>query len=89
MKIAIRILKHYTIGIIVALLIIGIIHVYSYFFEAYFTSAQWDNIIETALISGFPFGIATWVFINLKKMTEGQEQRSNNKEIFVIYLLKK
>lgn len=66
MKIAVRIIKHYTIGIITTLFIIGIIHVYSFIFENYYTAAQWNNIIQTALISGLPFGVGSWAFINLK-----------------------
>jgi hypothetical protein len=66
MKIAICIIKQYTIGVVTASLLIGIIHFYSLIFESYFSYATWENIIQTALFSGFPFGIASWAFTNLK-----------------------
>ncbi len=66
MKTLKRIIVYYGLGTIVSLLIIGLIHLYSIITEDYFCYAQWDNILVTALISGFPFGIALWVFTTLK-----------------------
>ena len=57
----------YGLGVAMSLLIIGLIHLYSLIAETYFCYAQWDNILVTALISGFPFGVASWAFKNLKK----------------------
>jgi hypothetical protein len=66
MKTIKRIIFYYGLGTIVSLLIIGLIHLYSIITEDYFCYAQWDNILVTALISGFPFGVAVWAFTNLK-----------------------
>jgi hypothetical protein len=66
MKLIIKTLIYYAFGIAVSLLIIGLIHFYSLIAETYFCYAQWDNILVTALISGFPFGVALWAFNNLK-----------------------
>ena len=56
----------YGLGVAMSLLIIGLIHLYSLIAETYFCYAQWNNILVTALISGFPFGVAVWAFNNLK-----------------------
>jgi hypothetical protein len=66
MKIGLRIAKYYLLGIITSVLLIVFIHLYSYVAEAYFSYAEWDNILLTALISGIPFGIAIWTFKKLK-----------------------
>ena len=66
MKTLKRIIVYYGLGTIVSLLFIGLIHLYSIITEDYFCYAQWDNILVTALISGFPFGVALWAFNNLK-----------------------
>ena len=66
MKTLKRIIVYYGLGTIVSILIIGLIHLYSIITEDYFCYAQWDNILVTALISGFPFGVALWAFITLK-----------------------
>ena len=66
MKTLKKIIFSYCLGLAISLLIIGIIHLYSLIGETYFCYAQWDNILVTALISGFPFGIALWAFKNLK-----------------------
>lgn len=64
----IAIIKYYILGCIIALTIIGFIHLYSYLFEPYFTSAVFKNIVVTTFISGIPFGIAIWAFSHsLKK----------------------
>jgi hypothetical protein len=57
----------YCYGLIASLVIIGIIHLYSYFFEHYFTYAVFENVLITACLSGIPFGIAIWSFSNLLK----------------------
>ncbi|MGL2963903.1 hypothetical protein ACSVH2_08815 [Flavobacterium sp. RSB2_4_14] len=62
MKVVFTILKHYIIGIIIALFLIGIIHLYSIIAESYFRYAEWNNILVTALMSGLPFGVAIWAF---------------------------
>ena len=61
-----RIIVYYGLGAAISLLIIGLIHLYSLITEDYFCYAQWNNILVTALISGFPFGVAVWAFNNLK-----------------------
>lgn len=66
MKTLKSIIVYYGLGIAISLLIIGLIHLYSLISETYFCYAQWDNILVTALISGFPFGVAIWAFITLK-----------------------
>jgi hypothetical protein len=66
MKTLKKIIFSYGLGLAISLLIIGIIHLYSLIGETYFCYAQWDNILVTALISGFPFGVAVWAFTNLK-----------------------
>lgn len=67
MKTIKKILFYYVLGIAISLLIIGLIHLYSLIAETYFSYAEWDNITVTALVSGFPFGLAIWAFITLKK----------------------
>jgi hypothetical protein len=66
MKIATILLKHYLIGVIIALVLIGFIHLYSYIAEPYFSYAGWENILLVAAFSGIPFGISIWIFKNLK-----------------------
>lgn len=66
MKTLKKLLFYYGLGIALSLSCIGFIHLYSYTDEPYFTYAQWDNILVTALISGIPFGIAIGAFKNLK-----------------------
>jgi len=66
MKTLKSIIVYHGLGTIVSLLIIGLIHLYSIITEDYFCYAQWDNILVTAFISGFPFGVAVWAFTNLK-----------------------
>ena len=66
MKTLKRIIVCYGLGVAISLLIIALIHLYSLIAETYFSYAQWDNITLTALLSGFPFGLAIWAFITLK-----------------------
>ncbi|NBU82210.1 MAG: hypothetical protein EBS55_11240 [Flavobacteriaceae bacterium] len=66
MKTLKRIIVYYGLGTIVSILIIGLIHLYSLITEDYFCYAECDNILVTALISGFPFGVAVWALTNLK-----------------------
>ena len=63
----IPIIKNYTLGCNIAIIIIGFIHLYSYLFEQYFTYAALNNILVTASLSGIPFGIAIWALLNLLK----------------------
>lgn len=65
MKKVLLISNYYAIGVLISLLIIGLIHLYSYLAETYFGYAEWDNILLTASVSGIPFGIAIWAFKNL------------------------
>jgi hypothetical protein len=66
MKTLKKLLFYYGLGIGFSLLCIGFIHLYSYTVEPYFSYAEWNNILVTALISGIPFGIAIGAFKNLK-----------------------
>jgi hypothetical protein len=66
MKTIKKILFYYVLGIAVSLLIIGLVHLYSLIAETYFSYAECDNITVTALVSGFPFGLAIWAFTTLK-----------------------
>jgi hypothetical protein len=61
------ILKFFYYGLITSFVIIGFIHLYSYLFERYFTSAVFENVLITACVSGIPFGISIWAFSNLLK----------------------
>ncbi len=63
----IPIIRNYRVGFIIAIIIIGFIHLYSYLFEPYFTYATFNNILVSASLSGIPFGIAIWAFSNLLK----------------------
>ncbi len=65
MKKVLLISNYYTIGVLISLLIIGLIHLYSFLAETYFGYAEWDNILLTTSVSGIPFGIAIWAFKNL------------------------
>ncbi len=75
MKIAMLLFKYYLIGVVIALLLIVIIHLYSLIVETYFSYAEWDNILLTSLISGLPFGVALWAFATLKTQND---KRTNN-----------
>jgi hypothetical protein len=66
MKIGTLLLKYYLIGVIIALLLIVIIHLYSLIVETYFSYAEWNNILLTVVISGLPFGVAVLAFATLK-----------------------
>ena len=68
--------RFYCYGFITSLVIIGFIHLYSYLFEPYFTYAVFENVLITACISGIPFGIAIWAFLNLLK-------KNHNKNLFI------
>jgi hypothetical protein len=61
-----NILKFYFFGIIISLFIIGLLYLYSYFFEPHFRYAQWSNMIQTITISGIPFGLGIWGFTKIK-----------------------
>ena len=54
-------LKYYGIGLFFAFVIIALIHIYSYLFDAYFAYAIWDVILFTTLISGIPFGFGLYI----------------------------
>ena len=66
MKTLKKMLFYYTLGIALALVWIGFIHLYSFIAEPYFSYAEWDNILSIAAISGIPFGVAIRAFNNLK-----------------------
>ena len=57
-------LCYYGLGIIIALVIIGVVHLYSFLFEPYYRSARWSNIKDAALTSAIPFGIGFYLFKN-------------------------
>jgi len=52
----------YVLGTIFTAICIGLIHLYSYFFEPFFRYAEKTNIVETCLIGGVCFGISIWAF---------------------------
>jgi hypothetical protein len=54
-------LKYYGIGLILALLIITLIHAYSFLFDTYFAYAAWDVIVFAAVVSAVPFGFGLYV----------------------------
>ena len=72
-KIVVPFLCYYGLGIGIALVIIGVVHLYSFLFEPYFRYAQWRNIKDTAQISGIAFGIG---FYLLKKYYFGKKCKS-------------
>jgi hypothetical protein len=62
MKIKIQIgLKYYGISLLLALVIISLIHAYSFLFDTYFAYATWDVIVFTAIVSAVPFGFGLYV----------------------------
>jgi hypothetical protein len=66
MKILKKMLFYYSLGIALALVWIGFIHLYSYIAEPYFSYAEWNNILLIVLISGIPFGIGIGAINHLK-----------------------
>ena len=54
-------LKYFVIGELLAAIIIAIIHLHSYLFDAYFAYATWDVILFSAVVSGIPFGFGLYV----------------------------
>jgi hypothetical protein len=54
-------LKYFGIGLLLALVIIILIHAYSFLFDTYFAYATWDVIVFTAIISAVPFGFGLFV----------------------------
>ena len=54
-------LKYYGIGVLLALVIITLIHAYSFLFDTYFAYATWDVIVFSAVVSGIPFGFGLYV----------------------------
>ena len=58
----------YGLGIVAALVIIGLIHLFGFIFEDNYSYAEWDNIILNALISGIPFGLSIWSFKSYKSI---------------------
>ena len=67
MKTLMKIFLHYALGMVLSLLVIGIIHLYSFIMQPYFCYASWENIAITTLITGFPFGIGIWALRKFKK----------------------
>lgn len=66
MKTLKKMLYYYTLGIALAIVWIGFIHLYSYIAEPYFSYAEWNNILLIALISGIPFAIGIGAINHLK-----------------------
>lgn len=54
-------LKYYGIGLLLALVIITLIHAYSFLFDTYFAYATWDVIVFAAVVSAVPFGFGLYV----------------------------
>lgn len=54
-------LKYYGFGLLLALVIITLIHAYSFLFDTYFAYATWDVIVFTAVVSAVPFGFGIYV----------------------------
>jgi hypothetical protein len=54
-------LKYYGIGLLLALVIITLIHAYSFLFDTYFAYATWDVILFTGVVSAVPFGFGLYV----------------------------
>ncbi len=63
----ISLLKQYSLGCVLTIIIIGLIHLYSIVFESHFRYATPTNIIVITLICGFPFGISIWAWLAHKK----------------------
>ncbi|WP_297510202.1 hypothetical protein [Flavobacterium sp.] len=57
-----KVVGYYCLGVLAALLIIGVIHGYSYFFEPYFCYAELQNLLKTSLLCGIPFGLSIGCF---------------------------
>ena len=68
MKKTALVIKYYAQGIAFALLLIGIIHLYSFVAEPYFSYASAKNIIVTALLCGAPFGITIFAIKKYKSL---------------------
>lgn len=58
---------YYLIGIGISFVFIGIIYLYSFLFEAYFSYANLENVVVVVLLSGVPFGFSIWVFHSILK----------------------
>ena len=54
-------LKYYGIGMLLALVIISLIHFYSYLFDSYFAYSAWDVLVFTAVASAVPFSFGFYV----------------------------
>jgi hypothetical protein len=63
-------LKFYGIGLLLALVIITLIHAYSFLFDTYFAYATWDVIVFTAIVSAVPFGFGLYVLQEKAQLQE-------------------
>ena len=66
MKTLKKLIFYYALGIALSLVWIAFIHLYSYIAEPYFSYAEWNNILLTAIISGIPFGVGIGAINHLK-----------------------
>jgi hypothetical protein len=68
-------LKFYGIGLLLALVIITLIHAYSYLLDAYFAYAAWDVIVFAAVVSAVPFGFGLYVLHEKVHLLEWLKER--------------
>ena len=63
-------LKYYGTGLLLALVIITLIHLYSYLFDTYFAYATWDVIVFAAVLSAVSFGFGLYVLQEKAQLLE-------------------
>ncbi len=71
-------LKYYSFGLLLALVIVFLIHAYSFLFDTYFAYASWDVIVFTAVVSAVPFGFGLYVLhekVNLLELLKEWKSR--------------
>ena len=68
-------LKYYGTGLLLALVIITLIHLYSYLFDTYFAYATWDVIVFTAIVSAVSFGFGLYVLHEKVHLLEWLKER--------------
>jgi hypothetical protein len=68
-------LKYYGIGLLLALVIIVLIHAYSFLFDTYFAYATWDVIVFAAVVSAVPFGFGLYVLHEKVHLLEWLKER--------------
>ena len=68
-------LKYVGIGLLLALVIITLIHAYSFLFDTYFAYATWDVIVFAAVVSAVPFGFGLYVLHEKVHLLEWLKER--------------